>query len=311
MRWYRFPDRTCALTIWILSTAVSLPLAAQPPTSKGTKGRYIEIDTRDRAACAFVQQTLAPLREVKTSQTASISRSELDFLCARPTADDPIVSVLTFEPSDKASEYAAIKLQMKAELKAMNKNGPSSVLWIQDQPEFDIPQTSDLDTRERRYRDPNEKLAPAIRHPISGAASYTLARTSGRSQLAAFGRSLMMSTYYWQPASGLPNTEEVLVGPIFSSVLGELIYQTAATIRANDGKVMGSRPLGVAALIVVDPAGSIADGVNRVAGKKVITQAFGELVAGRKRPDPRLPYQSLSSDSSYIGVRFHFQFWGL
>ncbi len=145
-------------------------------------------------------------------------------------------------------------------------------------------------------------------HPAAGAAYYTLSRHNGKSPLESFGYSFAMSTFFWEYGfeafAEIPSMQDLIITPVIGSLLGEAAFQYEKKIRAEGGKVLGSKTLGSIALIILNPAGAFSDAVNKALGSRVIKSAKADLVLKRYSPDKN----NESSYSNFIGIQFTFQF---
>lgn len=154
-----------------------------------------------------------------------------------------------------------------------------------------------------------------IGHPLSGAAYYTLARQNGKSKWQSFGYSVVMSTFFWEYGfeafAEVPSIQDLILTPVMGSIIGEAFYSAEASIRANDGKLLGSEKLGRTALVILNPMGAMSSSINKALGSEVVRKAEAELVL--KRPDVNLPstppVQGAPDNSSgFLGVRLKFSY---
>lgn len=102
-----------------------------------------------------------------------------------------------------------------------------------------------------------------IGHPYVGAAYYVTARKSDFNEFDSFLYSVAMSTFFWEYGveafAEVPSIQDLVVTPIFGSMIGEYLYRQEKKILANDGKVRDSRFLGRLALILIDPIGTFSN----------------------------------------------------
>lgn len=105
-----------------------------------------------------------------------------------------------------------------------------------------------------------------IGHPVSGAWYYTMGRNDGLSigESAAF--SALMSTFVWEYGyeafAEVPSIQDLIITPLFGSILGEGMYILEGKLDQQGGVVFGSRALGNVSYFFLDPLGSIADGMK-------------------------------------------------
>lgn len=123
-----------------------------------------------------------------------------------------------------------------------------------------------------------------IGHPLSGAAYYTMVRHRGFSAMESATFSFIMSTFLWEYGieafAEIPSAQDLILTPLIGSLLGEAFYVWAKRIESNGGKLLGSETLGTAATVLMNPAGALADQINRFANNtQIIKDAHFSLVA--------------------------------
>ncbi|MFZ3053291.1 MAG: DUF3943 domain-containing protein [Sulfuricurvum sp.] len=107
-----------------------------------------------------------------------------------------------------------------------------------------------------------------IGHPVSGAFYYTMARNDGMSigESAAF--SALMSTFFWEYGyesfAETPSIQDLIVTPLFGSILGEGMMVLQGKLDQKGGVIFGSRSLGNISYFFLDPLGNIAHGMRDV-----------------------------------------------
>lgn len=118
-----------------------------------------------------------------------------------------------------------------------------------------------------------------IGHTYCGGVYYQVARKSGYRQWDAFVYSFLMSTFYWEYGieafAETPSIQDLAVTPILGWVYGEWAYQTEIGIRKGDNRVMGSKTLGGIALFMLDPIDALGQGINRLAGRRLVKTGYG------------------------------------
>ncbi|MBT3235726.1 MAG: DUF3943 domain-containing protein [Bdellovibrionales bacterium] len=111
-----------------------------------------------------------------------------------------------------------------------------------------------------------------IGHPLSGSAFYVLARDSGLTPQESFIYSTLVSTLFWEygyeAVAEKPSIQDLIITPVLGSILGENFYQWKREIEANGDVLWGSKHLGRAAKVFLDPAGSMIAPMRRVFGEK-------------------------------------------
>ncbi|WP_424190391.1 DUF3943 domain-containing protein [Sulfuricurvum sp.] len=102
-----------------------------------------------------------------------------------------------------------------------------------------------------------------IGHPVSGAFYYTMARNDGMSMGESAAFSALMSTFFWEYGyesfAEVPSIQDLIVTPLFGSILGEGMFVLEKKLDQQGGVVFGSTTLGNISYFLLDPLGSIAD----------------------------------------------------
>jgi hypothetical protein len=105
-----------------------------------------------------------------------------------------------------------------------------------------------------------------IGHPISGSFYYQVARHDGFGVVGSTIYSAAMSGLFWEfgieAMAEVPSTQDLIVTPLGGALLGEAFYQVEQVIDAGGGTVLGSRVLGGISKFLLNPAGTIVDGID-------------------------------------------------
>lgn len=105
-----------------------------------------------------------------------------------------------------------------------------------------------------------------ITHPYCGGLYYMTSRSAGFSVLESFGYSAIMSTFFWEYGieafAEIPSKQDLLITPIFGSMVGEGFFYAKKSILRNDKKVFNSRFWGITTLFFIDPFNTMLDGLN-------------------------------------------------
>jgi len=105
-----------------------------------------------------------------------------------------------------------------------------------------------------------------IGHPISGSFYYQVARHDGFGVVGSTVYSAMMSAFFWEYGleafAEVPSIQDLIVTPLGGALLGEAMYQAEQAIDRGGGTVLGSRLLGGATKILLNPVGTLLDGVD-------------------------------------------------
>lgn len=151
-----------------------------------------------------------------------------------------------------------------------------------------------------------------IGHPISGAMYYTMVRHQGFSRLESAAFSFCMSTFFWEygleAIAEVPSIQDLILTPLIGSIIGEIFYSWDNAIENNGGKLMGSKSLGKTARVLMNPAGSLANQINKVAKYKLISSA--ELSFTNRAPITKIDAfgASTSDTARYMGIQLKFKF---
>lgn len=112
-----------------------------------------------------------------------------------------------------------------------------------------------------------------IMHPYVGAIYYMSARGSGYKWWESFLYSTLMSTFFWEYGvesfAEIPSWQDLIITPVLGSVLGELFFEAKGAIIRNDRRILNSKFLGVASIIIMDPANEILNGFGYKTKNKI------------------------------------------
>jgi len=105
-----------------------------------------------------------------------------------------------------------------------------------------------------------------VAHPYCGAVYYITARSSGFKCYESFLYGTVMSTLFWEYGveafAEVPSRQDLIMTPIIGSAIGEVFYHVKKVIMKNDKRILGSRFLGTATLLFLDPFNTVLDGVG-------------------------------------------------
>lgn len=290
------------------------------------RGQLISVDTRDREACERVRQDLGRLPNLE------LGKQSLEDLCvynpAKPYAS--VVLLQDMNPSEFRHEIDISPLTNN-EKNIVNDTrnlaysmvGAMGILWAMPESftKWDKEKIRNSkggifseyadNIRKGPVVDKDDWAVNFIGHPVSGAAYYTMARHAGYSPMQSFGYSVLMSTFFWEYGveafAEVPSIQDLILTPVIGSLLGELFYTWSKSIEANGGEVLGSKRLGKIALVLLNPMGSLSDGINGVLGRKFIQDARAYVVA-RRRPNND-PFAGPGGRGDYyLGIELKFTF---
>jgi hypothetical protein len=102
-----------------------------------------------------------------------------------------------------------------------------------------------------------------VGHPLAGATYYTLARNDGLSIAESSTYSFLMSTFFWEYGyeafSEIPSIQDLIVTPLFGSIVGEYAYGLQLDINRNGGEIFGSKTIGNFGYFCLNPIGSLTE----------------------------------------------------
>lgn len=299
-------------------------IARQTQPTQVIKGRQLIIDTRDRQRCQEIQRQL----QQSGARANTASASDARDLCSQSSAS-PFVSLTVYEEMRQEDYRLEIDHSplTSTEKTLFNETrnltfaavGLAGILWLMPESitNWDKSGAESLGEKYRNnvrggpVHDKDDWAINYIGHPIAGAAYYQVARNLNLSPLQSFGYSVLMSTFFWEYGveafAEKPSIQDLWVTPIIGSLIGELFYQMEQKIKNNGGTVMGSKKLGKFVMVLLNPAGSFSNQVNRLLGKKVIQDSRMYLtpLPGCRTDTPHGPDRC---DQSGVALRFEFRF---
>ena len=102
-----------------------------------------------------------------------------------------------------------------------------------------------------------------VTHPYAGAIYYMGARSAGANANYSFFYSFAMSTFFWEYGieafAEKPSIQDLIVTPVFGSLLGECFYQAKRSLLDNNRELWGSRALGQTAIFLMDPMTEVSE----------------------------------------------------
>jgi hypothetical protein len=105
-----------------------------------------------------------------------------------------------------------------------------------------------------------------VTHPYCGAVYYMTARSCGFKGVESFLYSAIMSTCFWEYGveafAEIPSSQDLLITPLAGAALGEVFFNVKKQIMKHDKRVLGSKILGAASLLFLDPFNTILDGAG-------------------------------------------------
>lgn len=134
-----------------------------------------------------------------------------------------------------------------------------------------------------------------VTHPYSGALYYMGARSAGCNAAYSFVYSVLLSTFFWEysieSVAEVPSVQDLIVTPIFGSLLGEVFYLAKREIVKNNYYLLNSRIIGITAAILMDPLNEIIDlcvGKHRIQNKNKALSIYSYPTLN---PNGKLNYQ--------------------
>lgn len=307
------------------------PWAAGSPRAHNARVaalRVLTIDTSDKATCQTIAKQIAS-SHIKPARP----EDKISNLCKRSKKNSKeegnLAQIVLIEDQDPNAFQVNLDASFLTNTDrtlandtrnlAIGMAGTMGVLWampgtttgwdkeaIKNNPEGIFAEYKD-NLKRGPVWDKDDKFFNYIAHPAAGAAYYTLSRHNGKSPLESFGYSVAMSTFFWEYGfeafAEIPSIQDLIITPVFGAILGEIAYQYENRIRNNGGKLLGSKALGSAAMIVLNPAGALSESINSMLGSKVIKSAKADLVLKRYKPNDNMP-----GLSTMIGIQFTFLF---
>ncbi len=271
--------------------------------------RVFTVDTRDQHACAALKQILEKLSPARVEDKAS-------QLCDE-NSEERVKSVLLIDEFDSDAFRSELNRNLLVASDknlidgtrdlALGKSPDTGILWSSSHgvAKWDQPKTSEdqspLDRKpfQRSGADTVFKVA----QPLASAATYTMARHQGKSPLESLGYSVATSTFFWEySVEGMvqsPKVQDLLVKPFVGAVLGEYFYNLERRIDDNGGQIMGSKAAGSVAMVVLNPAGTLASAMNQAAGKRFVQKSRSDLMLRR--------YNVEGKQANLVGIQFTFE----
>jgi hypothetical protein len=303
------------------------PWAAGSERARATRVaalKVMTIDANDSATCTKVAKEISDsgIRPARPEDS-------LENLCNDPKQKGNLARVVVMETQDPDEFQVTLDASFLTNTErtlandtrnlAIGMAGTMGVLWampgtvtgwdkdkIRNNPQGIFAEYRDNVRRGPVY-DKDDGYFNYIAHPAAGAAYYTLSRHNGKTPLESFGYAFAMSTFFWEYGfeafAEIPSIQDLIITPVVGAILGEVAYQYEQKIRNSSGKLLGSKSLGSAALLILNPAGALSGAINSVLGSKVIKSAKADLVLKRYRPSINEP-----GLSTMIGIQFNFQF---
>lgn len=272
------------------------------------EGKIITINTNDRTGCLKIKEELNLGKEV-----------------CRQDKNNPLVSIIVartqedrsyFEKKiefEKLSEKQKTTLIATGDLLLMGA-GMVGIIYAMPESISKWNKSEGFSNMAGRW---NERVSAGpvidhddwavnyIGHPISGAAYYTMVRHQGFSALEAAGFTFCMSTFFWEYGleafAEVPSIQDLILTPLIGSIVGEAFYQLSLKIQKNDNMIYGSKALGRTALVLMNPAGELANQINSVAKYDLIKNAKLSVVNRPSTNIRSLQGPEKYSNSNYIG----------
>ena len=102
-----------------------------------------------------------------------------------------------------------------------------------------------------------------VTHPYAGAIYYMGARSAGANAGYSFLYSFALSTFFWEYGiesfAERPSIQDLIVTPVFGSLLGEGFYRAKRSLIDNNRELWGSRALGQTAIFLMDPMTEVSE----------------------------------------------------
>lgn len=274
-------------------------------SSMVNQGRQITLDTRDEAACLMTVRTL---KRTNGSRLKPFHSSHsLNDVC-KYDPQNPYVTITIFE-GEKIRHLTPADIEWLTSTDHTLPNQTRNLAFIMVATMVALwaaPSTVsnwDKETLDEVRNNPfgeyvdNIKAGPVwdhdraffnyVAHPIAGAGYYLVARNLGYTPMQSFGYSALMSTFFWEygfeALAEKPSIQDLIITPVVGSLLGEGVFHMIQSIQANNGQIWGSKRLGDAAMVVLNPLEASANLVNKVIGTKVIQSTRGQWVIERRK----------------------------
>ncbi len=99
-------------------------------------------------------------------------------------------------------------------------------------------------------------------HMYAGGAYYILARNANYSTLESFWYTFVISTFFWEYGieafAETPSMQDIVITPVFGSMVGEGFYVLQNYILDNNGMLFNSKFWGSATMMFIDPMGHLS-----------------------------------------------------
>jgi len=179
----------------------------------------------------YLDETLSPRDQVLVGDTLYLQAVMLSS-----------IGILALMP-ESVTNWSEAKLKDKSLWSRWKENVSSGPVWDQD-----------------------DWVINYIGHPVSGAWYYTMARNDGFSQGESAFFSFLMSTFFWEYGyeafAEVPSTQDLIITPLIGSFLGEGMMVLQNKLDERQGILFGSKTLGNISYFLIDPLGSIAEGIH-------------------------------------------------
>jgi uncharacterized protein DUF3943 len=99
-------------------------------------------------------------------------------------------------------------------------------------------------------------------HMYAGGAYYILARNANYSTLESFWYTFVISTFFWEYGieafAETPSMQDLVITPVFGSMVGEGFYVLQNYILDNNGMLFNSKFWGSVTMVFIDPIGHLS-----------------------------------------------------
>lgn len=99
-------------------------------------------------------------------------------------------------------------------------------------------------------------------HMYTGGVYYILARNANYSTLESFWYTFVISTFFWEYGieafAETPSMQDIIITPVFGSMVGEGFYLLQNYILDNNGMLFNSKFWGSATMMFIDPMGHLS-----------------------------------------------------
>lgn len=277
-------------------------------------GRTITVDTRDQENCKKVQSAILNVRR----------DSSVERLCLHDK-EKPYSTIVIVNKWDDSIEYQTKIGDLSNDDITNTRNltlmGVFSFLRILSKPLAEsnwkkltwsnVDESWIENVQKTPWIDDDSFSTNYIEHPVAGAIYFSVARHSGYSFMQSFAYSVVMSTFMWEygieAIPERPSLNDLLATPILGSLLGEAFYQLAKGIRSNNGRLLGSKAVGTAASILLEPGYFLSETMNSILGKSIFKS--GEtlwVMRDYSRTNRNLPMPLRKSNALILQMKLKF-----